>query len=302
MRSIAVLILVTLVAHAACISVPSDRIVVRDLADAVTLFQGLDPETPIGFAPMPGTQRVLAGRELVLIAQRHGVIVSAGSVIPDVCVQREAHVISRVEMKAALLAALGMEDATLELMEFTSQALPSGRLEFQRGALTKPAPSGPESPVTWRGRLIYDGQHSVVVWAKVRITVERPLLIAVEDIPAGSVVRTDQIKITRGRQFPFSGPSICTSEQAIGKLARRRIPAGQRILPGALEEPKEVARGEKVHVRVIDGLATLSFEGVAASAGRKGESILVHNPVSGRNFRAVIEEKGKVVVRPSPGA
>ena len=302
MRTIAILTLVTLAAHAACISVPSDRIVVRDLADTVTLFQGLDPETPIGFAPMPGTQRVLAGRELVLIAQRHGVIVSAGSVIPDVCVQREAHVISRDEMKAALLAALGIEDATLELMEFTSQTVPSGRLEFQRGALTKPAPSGPESPVTWRGRLVYDGQHSVVVWAKVRITVERPLLIAVEDIPAGSVVRAEQIKITRGRQFPFSGPSVYTSEQAIGKLARRSIPAGQRIVPGALEEPKEVARGEKVHVRVIDGLATLSFEGVAASAGRKGESILVHNPASGRNFRAVIEEKGKVVVRPSPGA
>src|SRR5713101_1692841 len=240
MRSIAVLILVTLASRAACISVPSDRIVVRDLADAVTLFQGLDPETPIGFAPMPGTQRVLAGRELVLIAQRHGVIVSAGSVISDVCVQRKAHVIARVEMKAALLAALDIEDATLELMEFTSQALPSGRLEFQRGALTKPAPSGPQSPVTWRGRLIYDGQHSVVVWAKVRITVERPLLIAVENIAAGTVVRADQIKITIGRQFPFLGPSIDTSEQAIGKVARRSIPAGKRIVPAALEEPKEV--------------------------------------------------------------
>src|SRR5258708_21608665 len=180
MRSIAVLILVTLASRAACISVPSDRIVVRDLADAVTLLQGLDPETPIGFAPMTGTQRVLAGRELVLIAQRHGVIVRAGSVIPDVCVQREAHVISRVEMKAALLAALGIEDATLELMEFTSQALPSGRLEFQPGALTKPAPRGPESPVTWRGRVIYDGQHIVGLWSKVPITVELPLLSSAE--------------------------------------------------------------------------------------------------------------------------
>src|SRR5258708_4165777 len=269
MRSISVLILVTLAAHAACISVPSDRIVVRDLAKAVALFQGLDPETQVGFAPMPGTQRVLAGRELVLIAQRHGVIVSAGSVIPDVCVQREAHVISRVEMKAALLAALGIEDATLELMEFTSQALPSGRLEFQRGALTKPAPSRPESPVTWRGRLIYDGQHSVVVWAKVRITVELPLLSSAEDIPAGSVVRTDQIKLTSGRQFPFSGPSMDSRDQAIGKVARRSIPARQRILPGALEEPKEVARGGKVHVREIHGLTTLSFEGIAQSAGQR---------------------------------
>src|SRR5260370_39115153 len=210
MRTIAVLILVTLAARAACISVASDRIVARDLAGAVALLQGLDPETPVGFAPMPGTQRILAGHELVLIAQRYGVIVSPGSVIPDLCVQREAHVISRDEMKRALLAALGIEDAALELMEYTSQALPAGRLEFQRGALSKPPPSAPESPVTWRGKLIYDGQHSVVVWAKVRITVERPLLIAAEEIPAGTVVRADQIKITSSRQFPFSGPSIYT--------------------------------------------------------------------------------------------
>ncbi len=301
MRTIAVLTLVTLAAHAACISVSSDRIVARDLAGAVTPFQALDPETPVGFAPMPGTQRILAGRELVLIAQRHGVTVSPGLVVADVCVQREAHVISRDEMKAALLAAIGIGDAVLELMEFTSQALPPGRLEFQRGALTKPPLSAPEAPITWRGRLIYGGQHSVIVWAKVRITVVRPLLIAAEEIPAGTVLRADQVKMTSGRQYPFYGPSMDSSEQAIGKVARRSIPAGQRIVPGALEEPKEVARGEKVHVRVIDGLATLSFEGVAESAGRKGEGIQVHNPASGRNFRAVIEEKGNVVVRPSPG-
>jgi len=301
MRTIVALILATLSARAACISVPSDRILARHLAGAVPLFQGIDPETPVGFAPVPGTQRILPGRELILLALRHGVIVTPGSVIPDLCVQREAHVISRDEMKAALLAALAMADADLELMEFTSQALPPGSLEFQRGALNKPPPSTPEAPVTWRGRLIYDGQHSAVVWARVRITVERPLVIAAEEIPAGTVVRANHVRISRGRQFPFSGRSIDSSE-VIGKVARRSIAAGQRIVPGALEEPKEVARGEKVHVRVVDGLATLSFEGIAESAGKKGESILIHNPASGRNFRAVIEEKGKVIVRPVPGA
>src|SRR5258708_6476053 len=215
-------------------------------------------------------------------------------------------------MKTALQAALGIKDATLELMEFTTQALPPGRLEFQRGALAKPPPNAPDAAVTLRGRLIYDAQHSAVVWAKVRVTGERALPLAAEENPAGTVVRADQIKITSGRQFPFLGPSLSgssfsdssmdSSEQAIGKVVRRSIPAGQRIVRGALEEPKEVARGEKVHVRVVDGLATLAFEGIAESAGRKGESILVHNPASGRNFRAVIEEKGKVVVRPSPGA
>src|ERR1700687_1092100 len=301
MRTLLVLIFATLGAHAACVSVPSDRIVVRDLAGAVAIFQGLDPEMQVGFAPMPGTQRILAGRELILLAARHGVVVSPGSLVPDLCVQREAHVISRGEMKAALVAPVRIADADVELIEFTRQALPSGRLEFQHAALNKPPPSAPQSPVIWRGRVIYDGQHSAVVWAKVRITVERQILIAAEAIPAGTVVRAEQIKITSHRQFPFSAPSMDSPELAIGKVARRGIPAGQRIVAGALEEPKEVARGEKIHVRVIDGLATLSFEGIAESAGKKGESILVHNPASGRIFRGVLEEEGKVVVRPSPG-
>jgi flagella basal body P-ring formation protein FlgA len=301
MRTIVVLIIATLSARAACMSVPSDRILARHLAGAVPLLQGLDPETPVGFAPMPGTQRILPGRELILLAIRQGVGVTAGSVIPDLCVQREAHVISRDEMKASLLAALAIADAVLELMEFTSQALPPGRLEFHLGTLNKPPLSAPESPVIWRGRLIYDGQQSAVVWARVRITVERPLLIAAEEIPAGTVVRANQVKIARGRQFPFSAQSMDSGE-VIGKVARRRIAAGERLVRGALEEAKEVARGDKVQVRVVDGLATLSFEGIAESAGKKGEIILVHNPTSGRNFRAVIEEKGKVVVRPVPGA
>jgi flagella basal body P-ring formation protein FlgA len=302
MRTILILIVATAFTKAACIPIASDRIVARDLASAVAIFQTLDPGIPVGFAPVPGTQRILSGHELLVFAQRHGVMVGAGAVIPDLCVQREAHVISRDEMKAALLAALGVVDADLELLEFTSQPLPPGRLEFQRGTLNKPPVGAPDTPITWRGRLIYDEQHSAIVWAKVRITVTRPLIVAAQDIPAGTVVRPEQITIAIGRQFPFPAASVDSPESAVGKVARRSIIAGQRIVLEMLEDPKDVRRGEKVHVRVVDGLARLSFEGIAESAGKKGDSILVHNPSSGRNFRAVIEEKGKVVVRPSLGA
>jgi flagella basal body P-ring formation protein FlgA len=301
MRTLAALILTTLGVNAACVSVASDRIIARDLAGSVAIFHAIDPDVQVGFAPMPGAQRILAGRELILLAQRYGAVVSPGTIVPDLCVQREAHVISKDEMKAALLAASGIADAAVELLEFTSQALPAGRLEFQRGALNKPPPSAPDSPVIWRGRLIYDGQHSAVVWARVRITVERQIVVASEEIAARTVIRADQIRMTGGRQFPSSAP-LLDSAEVIGKVARRSIPAGQQIVAGALEETKEVTQGEKVHVRVIDGLATLSFEGIAQSAGKKGESIVVHNPASGRNFPAVVEEKGKVVVRPSTGA
>jgi flagella basal body P-ring formation protein FlgA len=68
-----------------------------------------------------------------------------------------------------------------------------------------------------------------------------------------------------------------------------------------LDQPKEVRSGEMVHVRVVDGLAVLSFDAIAAGGGKTGDAIWVRNPSSGKNFRAVIEQKGKVVVRTAPG-
>jgi flagella basal body P-ring formation protein FlgA len=56
-----------------------------------------------------------------------------------------------------------------------------------------------------------------------------------------------------------------------------------------------------VHVTVVDGSARLSLDAVAQSSGRKGESILMHNPSTGKNFHAVVEERGKATVRSSPG-
>jgi len=54
-----------------------------------------------------------------------------------------------------------------------------------------------------------------------------------------------------------------------------------------------------VHVTVVNGAATITLDAIAQSSGTKGESILVHNPSSGRTFRALIEERGRVKVVPS---
>ena len=298
MRLILSLILAAAAMPGACVQVSSDRIVVRDLLDAVPLLQELDPNTPVGYAPIPGTERVVSGRELTLIAIRHGVTLTD---VPDVCIARALRAVTSAEMQAALVAALGMREAHLEVEEYSSQPLPPGQLEFERSTLVQPPPNAPDSPVIWRGKLVYDQHHSAPVWAKVRIAVDRPIFLAAEDIPAGTVVRDVEVKAATVHEFPFSGPSLDSSAEIVGKVARRIIRAGQRITASALEEPKDVVRGDIVQVRVIDGPATLSFDGIAASSGKKGDTILVHNSASGRNFRAVVEEKGKAVVRPTGG-
>ena len=302
MKTAAILVIVAGWATAACIAVPSDKILARDLSAAIPLFQALDPEAIIGFSPFPGTERVLSSRELLLTARRYGLAFPAGEPAPSVCVQRIVHSLSIEELRAALLSALDNPEARLEILEFSNKPVPPGRLVFQLATVNKPLGSDPQTPVIWPGKLMYDDQHSLSVWAKVRISVDREVFLSKETIPKGQVILAEQIATTRIPQFPSPHEPPLSVSSLVGKVARRTIPAGQRILLEALQDPMDVVKGETIHVKVVDGAATITLDAVAQSSGNKGETILVHNTSSGKSFRAVIEERGRVVAIPTPGS
>ena len=301
MRSILIALVFAALADAACVVVPSGQILARDVREALPFLQSLDPETAIGFAPRPGVQRVLSTRELILIARKHGIDLGEAT-LASICIERAMRTISPEEMRAALLAAIGVAGVELELVDFSREPFPPGQLEFRAANLGRPAGENPEISVIWRGTLRYDRQSSMAVWAKIKVSVGCTLLVAAQDIPAGATVQADEVKEVRGREFPFRTFPAHSRLAVVGKITRRPIPAGQRFAPGALGEPMEISKGDTVRVMVVDGSATLSLDAIAQSSGNKGETILVHNPSSGKNFRAVIEEKGRAMVRSSPGA
>jgi flagellar basal body P-ring formation protein FlgA len=297
MRILAIFATVAVLGRGACVAVPSGNILARDLSAAIPLFQALDPEAIIGFAPIPGTARVLSSRDVVLTGRRYGLAFPPGEIAPSVCVERIVRHLSPEQVRAALLSALDLAEVQLELLEFSNQPLPPGRLEFMRASLNIPPENNPEMPVIWRGKLIYDEQRTLVVWAKVRISVEREVSIARETIPKGAVIRADQVATTRVRQFPTFELNRSLPLMTIGKVARRTLRAGQPIVAEALDDLKDVLRGETVHVQAIDGGASIRFNATAQSSGQKGQIILVHNPYSGRDFRALITGPEQVIVR-----
>jgi flagella basal body P-ring formation protein FlgA len=303
MRTVLLLSVAWALARADCVAVSSDQILAGDLSDAVPFLRQLKPNTPLGFSPLPGTQRVFWTRELALIAESHGFsVTTSGGALPSVCVERAVRPISIEQMNAALVTGLSRSDAELELVEFSRQPVPAGKLEFKRAGLNRPPLQAPDAAVLWRGRLIYDDRRSAMVWARVKISVDQTLLVAAQDIGVGTVITAQEIKEIHERQFPFVEPSPAVRADIIGKRTRRLIPAGQKLAPGSLEPVKDIFSGDQVRVSVIDGSTTLSLDAIAQSSGKRGESILVHNPSSGKNFHGVIEEKGRVTVRPSPGA
>ena len=298
MKIAAILVIVAGLARTACIGVPAGKIVARDLSTAVPLFQALDPDEVIGFAPWPGTVRTLTSRDILLVARRNALSFPLGDAAPSVCVERITHPLSLQDVRAAMISALNAPAARLEVLEFSNNLVPQGRVVFQLAELNKPAASSPQAPVIWRGKLLFEDRNSLDVWAKVRISVDREIFLAKEAIPRGAVIGAAQIATVRMAQFPFPESPLSSLSVIVDKVARRAIAAGQRIVPEALDDPQDVLRGETVHVTVVNGAATITLDAIAQSSGTKGESILVHNPSSGRTFRALIEERGRVKVVP----
>ena len=281
-----------------CWPVSGDRILARDLATAYPLFLSADPALPLGFAPLPGTRRTFSGREVAALAKKYGLPAAQSQVFPNVCVERATVPLSALELRAALEAALGIDGGQMELLDFSRQPLPRGRLEFKINELNAPPAGHPELSVIWRGRLVYDGQHSIAIWAKLRISVERSVVVTAQDLAAGLEIQPQHIQVVRRLEFPSRAAFAEMPDQVVGKILSRSLRAGSAIPGAALREPNEIASGDKVQVRVIDGAAHVGFEAVAVSEGRKGDAISLRNPANGKTFRGIVEEKGRAIVRP----
>ena len=180
--------LTTLAASADCVRV-GDRILGRDLKAVRSGFTALPDDQVIGFAPLPGVQRVFRRRDLDRIAASLGILPVDGA---DVCFERAVVFLDPARIHAALKSALNRPEASIDLVDYTHAALPDGEIEFRLAGLAKAAPA-PETPVVWRGRLRYEGGRSASIWATVRITETRTWLESAMALNADGIVTAGQV-------------------------------------------------------------------------------------------------------------
>lgn len=298
MRTIGLFCVFISSAYPVCIVVPSNQILAKDISPAIPLFRALDPNDAIGFAPFPGMVRVMSSRDIAAAAQHYGLAFPPGELAPSVCIERMVHPLSPAAIKAAMSSALKIPGVDVQVLDFSRQGYPPGQLEFPLATLNHSPGNDPQTAVVWTGRLIFDNNRSLSVWVRVRLAVIREVVVANQDIARGTSIRPDQITIMQVSQFPTSSSAEPPASIA-GKIARRPFKAGQIISADALDDAQEVVRGETVHVRSTDGAATILCDGIAQGSGRKGDVIVVHNPASGKNFRATVEGRQQVIVRGS---
>jgi flagella basal body P-ring formation protein FlgA len=273
--------LALLIAAGACVPLSGDRILMGDLAAAVPAFKTLDAQEAIGYTPAPGAIRRFPAGELDRLAERHGI----ASRSDPVCFEREMETLTSERITGALRAVLP-EGAQLELLDFSRGSVPKGTLEFLPAGLTPAPASAPRQPVLWRGRVNYGRKQSVTVWAKTRAWTAGARLIAARDLEAGKPIEPGQLRMESIEQSPFAASERVSPEAVTGLAPRRRIAAGQPVLPSALEAPADVARGAVIHVEARFGAATLQFEARAEAPGRVGDRIPLRNPQSNKTFHA----------------
>jgi flagella basal body P-ring formation protein FlgA len=282
-----------------CLPIRDDRIYARDMAAAVPVFAGVAADFVLGYAPAPGTRRVLKGDTLERLARNQGITAEA---LPDVCFERAMATLKSEEILKAMHDAWGTgnvsgPDVRMELRSFSPLVAPQGRVVFPRTGLQLPATSDPQAEVLWRGYVIYGNNRRFSISARARITTTTTRVIAVADLSAGDPVREHQVRLESFDTFALDDRPARSLDEVVGFVPRTLIRSGATVLRSQLGRAPEVARGDVVKVEVTAGGAHLLLEGRAESDGVTGKTILVKNLSSGKDFRAQVTGKGKVSVQ-----
>ena len=278
---------------AGCLPVESERILARDLAPAGAVFAAIPPETSFGYAPAPGSRRILRALEMQRLAAPHELPLTPGA---EVCVVRPLEPLTTERLIASMRASLPEAGARIEVVEFSGFGIPKGEIRFPLSGLRRPPLRAPDQPVLWKGFVEYAGRRRYPIWARVKIAVTAVRVVTRHDLPAGRVVEPDQLVLETGESFPSHDGSASSIEQVAGRVLRRALRAGSQVPLALVAEAREVERGDRVRVEAASGRATVEIVGRAESSGARGDTVTVRNLASGKSFKARVEGKGAVVV------
>jgi flagella basal body P-ring formation protein FlgA len=236
----------------------------------------------LGYAPDPGYVRWWRGDELVRLANRLGI---GNNTLRDFCVQRDLTPYTKGEILAALRSALP-PGVQVELADYCRTPVPKGQLSFDWSAIA-PSTCGRGRPeLIWRGQARFSPNRSVPFWAIVRLTAERKRIYSVSEIPAKSLLKSEDLRQERAPGSPLCNGVVESIESIEGMESIRRIPAGMTLLSADLRLPFDIASGDLVRVQAVSESSRVEFPAKAVTHGRKGDMILIQDSAQRRIFRA----------------
>jgi flagella basal body P-ring formation protein FlgA len=295
------LLFLGMMAHpGSCEMIANDRIFGEDLAKALPgLANKVPGDAVIGYSPVPGARRVFKSAELQRIGAPYGVVVAPDA---EACFEWSLQPLTNDAIRVAILDALQSPDARIDVLAISGNQAPAGKVTFPISGLLASTLTGPETPVTWRGEVLYHGSRKFSIWARVKISATMTRVVATQLILPGQTVTPDQVRIETYDDFPLRNDIARNLEEVVGRMPRRALRTGLPVFRADLIEPFQVQRGDLVDVTAIAGAAQLHVPALAETPGRQGDLITLKNAHSGKFFRARIEGKDKALVMVWPAS
>lgn len=145
---------------------------------------------------------------------------------------------------------------------------------------------------------IYNGEklyRSIVVPVEVRTFED--VVVAKENIKAGSVIKRDDLIFKREETTTFGNDIIYNLDDAVGKKTKTSI-GKEGILKGnLLENPPVIEKGKFISITVFKGNVVVTAPGKALEDGHINEFIKVFNLSSKENLMAQVNGNNSVVVK-----
>jgi flagella basal body P-ring formation protein FlgA len=283
-----VCLLVPLLGAQDCVVVEGPWVRARDLSSVGQVWASMAPEQTLFPAPRPGVRRFLQPAELQRLS---GDTAAAPEPTATLCVERAARALTPEQMLPAIedawLRAGGTAGAAIEILDHAKILVPEGEIEFGRMPSASPGGCHDGNTVVWRGRLKYDGNQSIPIWASVRIASRSTMLAYQRDLPAGSIIADGDIASKDHDCLLPPAGQLVEASQAIGRRLKNPVRRGDIVRVTQLGLIRDVDRGEVVAVS-IPGLDSVQIRALALTGGRLGELVVLQNPVTHGRFQAKV--------------
>ena len=99
-------------------------------------------------------------------------------------------------------------------------------MSFPISGLLASTLTGPDTPVTWRGEVLYHGSRKFSIWARVKISATMTRVVATQLILPGQTVTPAQVRIETYDDFPLRNDIARNLEEVVGRMPRRAIREG----------------------------------------------------------------------------
>lgn len=139
------------------------------------------------------------------------------------------------------------------------------------------------------------GKHGWSIFIPVQIKISLDLLVSARQLPSGHVLQKQDLVSQKMEISQTEG--LTDPGQAIGKVLRYSIAAGQVLRESMLRQPYSVKQGQIVHLVVQGGGFSIRSEGAALGNAGEGRNVQVRS-LSGRVIDGIAQANGVVEIDP----